>query len=203
MESKVYIQNKTNQVCKLRKQTIFFFDLDGTLINTDFANFLSYKAALLNVMGKNFSSSISYNPMKRFNRSLLSSLFPSLTQSDYEKIIIEKEKFYKDYLSETTTIKDNVEILLKYSSTHKTILVSNSRKDRALATLSYHGLADKFTELFFRDASLYKKKINKYQNAINILGVSPKDVITFENEESEIADAMHAGIKIINPKILL
>lgn len=189
---------------KLRKQTIFFFDLDGTLINTDFANFLSYKAALLTVMGKEkFLFHLSYNPMKRFNRSLLSSLFPSLTQSDCEKIIIEKEKFYKDYLSETTTIKDNVEILLKYSSTHKTILVSNCRKDRALATLSYHGLADKFTDLFFRDTLLYKKKINKYQNAINILGVSPKDVITFENEESEIADAIHAGIKIINPKILL
>ena len=202
IEPKAYMKNKTNQVCKVRTQTIFFFDLDGTLINTDFANFLSYKAALLAVMGKN-SSSISYNPMKRFNRSLLSSLFPSLTQSDYEKIIIEKEKFYKDYLSETTTIKDNVEILLKYSSTHKTILVSNSRKDRALATLSYHGLANKFTDLFFRDTPLYKKKVNKYQNAINILGVSPKDVITFENEESEIADAMHAGIKIINPKILL
>ena len=189
---------------KLRKQTIFFFDLDGTLINTDFANFLSYKAALLTVMGKEkFLFHLSYNPMKRFNRSLLSSLFPSLTQSDCEKIIIEKEKFYKDYLSETTTIKDNVEILLKYSSTHKTVLVSNCRKDRALATLSYYGLADKFTDLFYRDATLYTKKINKYQNAINILGVSPKDVITFENEESEIADAIHAGIKIINPKILL
>ena len=50
-EANVYMQNKTNQVYKLRKQTIFFFDLDGTLINTDFANFISYKAALLAVMG--------------------------------------------------------------------------------------------------------------------------------------------------------
>ena len=49
-ETKVYMQNKTNQVYKVRTQTIFFFDLDGTLINTDFANFLSYKAALLVVM---------------------------------------------------------------------------------------------------------------------------------------------------------
>lgn len=202
LEAKVYIHNKTNQVCKLRKQSIFFFDMDGTLINTDFANFLSYKAALLAVMGRN-APSISYDPMIRFNRSLLSSLFPSLAKSDYDRIITEKEKFYIDYLSETTIIKDNVETLLKYSSTHMTVLVSNCRKDRALATLSYHGLADKFTDLFYRDTTLYTKKINKYQNAINILGVSPKDVITFENEESEIADAMDAGIKIINPKILL
>lgn len=201
-EAKVYMQNKANQVYKLRTQTIFFFDMDGTLINTDFANFLSYKAALLAVMGRN-APSISYNPMMRFNRSLLSSLFPSLAKSDYDRIITEKEKFYIDYLSETTIIKDNVEILLKYSSTYKTVLVSNCRKDRALATLTYHGLTDKFTELFYRDATLYTKKINKYQNAINILGVSPKDIITFENELSEITDAIDAGIKIINPKILL
>lgn len=122
--AKVYMQNKTNPVYKLRKQTIFFFDLDGTLINTDFANFLSYKAALLAVMGRN-APSISYNPMMRFNRSLLSSLFPSLAKSDYDRIITEKEKFYIDYLSKTTIVKDNVEILLKYSSTHKTVLVSN------------------------------------------------------------------------------
>lgn len=196
------MQNRTNQVYKLRKQTIFFFDLDGTLINTDLANFLSYKAALLAVMGRN-APSISYNPMIRFNRSLLNSLFPSLAKSDYDRIITEKEKFYIDYLSETTIIKDNVKILLKYSSTHKTVLVSNCRKGRALATLSYHGLADKFTDLFYRDVILYMKEINKYQNAINTLGISPKDIITFENEESEIADAMDAGIKIINPKILL
>lgn len=201
-EAKVYMQNKANEVYKLRTQTIFFFDMDDTLINTDFANFLSYKAALLAVMGRN-APSISYNPMMRFNRSLLSSLFPSLAKSDYDRIITEKEKFYIDYLSETTIIKDNVEILLKYSSTHKTVLVSNCRKDRALATLTYHGLTDKFTELFYRDATLYTKKINKYQNAINILGVSPKDIITFENELSEITDAIDAGIKIINPKILL
>lgn len=55
-EAKVYMQNKTNQVYKVRTQTIFFFDLDGTLINTDFANFLSYKAALLVVMGRNAPS---------------------------------------------------------------------------------------------------------------------------------------------------
>jgi len=191
--------DEENQVYMIRMQTVFFFDLDGTLVNTDVANYLSYKAAFLAVMGKD----ISYNSKERFNRNQLEALFPSLAKSDYDRIIIEKEKFYIDYLSETTIIKDNVEILLKYSSTHKTVLVSNCRKDRALATLSYHGLADKFTELFYRDAILYTKKINKYQNAINILGVSPKDIITFENEVSEITDAIDAGIKIINPKILL
>lgn len=202
MDGKIYLHNKTSQICMVRTQSIFFFDLDGTLVNTDAANFLSYKEALLVVMGKD-APLIFYNPSIRFNRCLLKSLFPSMTESVYNRIIMEKEKYYKDFLSETTIVKDNVATLLKYSSTHKTVLVSNCRKDRALATLSYHGLTDKFTNLFYRDVPLATKKINKYQNAIHILGVSPNDIITFENENSEIADAIDAGIKIINPQKLI
>ena len=60
-EAKVYMQNKTNQVYKVRTQTIFFFDLDGTLINTDFANFLSYNSPL------NFRSLQSFYPRPNRN----------------------------------------------------------------------------------------------------------------------------------------
>ncbi|MDY5938263.1 MAG: HAD hydrolase-like protein [Phocaeicola sp.] len=187
---------------EITKATVFFFDMDGTLINTNTANFLSYKEAVSFVMGKE-TPFVSYNPMERFNRSLLRSLFLSFTESDYEKIIQEKERCYKDYISQTTIIKENVEILLKYSTTHKTVLVSNCRQDRGLDTLSYHGLTDKFTNLFYRDTTIITQRINKYQKAINLLEISPDNVVAFENEQTEIADAVEAGIKIINPQILL
>lgn len=187
---------------EVTKKTIFFFDMDGTLINTNIANFLSYQAAVSVVMGKDISFA-SYNPMERFNRSLLKSLFPSFTESDYEKIIQEKERCYKDYLPQTTIIKENVKILLKYSTTHRTVLVSNGRQDRVLETLSYHGLTDKFTNLFYRNTTIVTQKISKYQNAINLLGISPDNVVAFENEQTEIAGAGEAGIKVINPQISL
>lgn len=120
-----------------------------------------------------------------------------------KKIIQEKERCYKDYLPQTTIIKENVEILFKYSTSHRTVLVSNCREDRALETLSYHGLTDKFTTLFYRDTTTITQKINKYQNAINLLGISPNNVVAFEDEQSEIADAVEAGIKIINPQFSL
>jgi beta-phosphoglucomutase-like phosphatase (HAD superfamily) len=40
--------------------------------------------------------------------------------------------------------------------------------------------------------------VNKFQNAISVLGISPKSVIVFENEEAEIMDALNAGIQVIN-----
>ena len=83
------------------------------------------------------------------------------------------------------------------------VLVSNSRRRRVMETLSYYGLVNKFTDIFYRETIQGMQMINKYQNAINILGVSPDDIIAFENEDSEIAAAIEAEIKIINPKTLL
>src|SRR5690606_36706399 len=90
-------------------------------------------------------------------------------------------------------------ILFKYSKTNKTVLVTNCREDRALITLNYHGLTEKFSKLFFRQLSEDDQKINKFQNAVSVLGILPKSVIVFENEQAEIINAQKAGIQIINP----
>lgn len=179
--------------------SILFFDMDGTLIDTDFANFLSYKKAIHSVTQNGFE--LLYNPKLRFNRQILKNTFPHLSQIDYERIIQEKEEYYKDYLHETKLNTKIVDILLKYSKTNKTVLVTNCRKERAFMTLNHFGLADKFNNIFFRLLTDNGIKINKFQNALSKLGVSPNLVIAFENEEIEIVDAKQAGINIINPKI--
>ena len=141
-----------------------------------------------------------YNPEIRFNRSVLKASFPHLTDKELEKVIQLKECLYDEFLNVTTLIDENVEVLLKYSKSNQTYLVTNCRKDRALKTLNHFGLIDKFTNVFYRMFD-DNKKVNKYENALSILGVPPNIVITFENEEIEIADAKSAGITIINPVI--
>ena len=171
--------------------------MDGTLVDTDYANFLAYKRAIQSVTSS--TNEITYNPDRRFNRSRLYSVLPNLTQTDYEKIIQEKEEYYNDFLHETKLNEEIVNILFKYSKTNKTVLVTNCRKDRAMTTLKHFGLADKFNHIFCREFVDNDKKVNKFQSAISKLGVSPNLVIAFENEENEIQDALNAGISIINP----
>jgi phosphoglycolate phosphatase-like HAD superfamily hydrolase len=179
--------------------TVLFFDMDGTLVDTNYANFLSYKKAIYSLT--NSDHDLTYNPDNRFNRSNLKNAVVDLTETEYERIIQEKEECYKDFLHETILKTEIADILSKYSTTNRTVLVTNCRKDRALMTIKHFGLTDKFSDIFYRQFTDNERKINKFQNAISKLGVPPHLVIAFENEEIEIADAKLAGIKIINPVI--
>ncbi len=193
-ETKEEIKNTDT---KITTDTVLFFDMDGTLVDTNYANFLAYKKAIQFVTTSN--NDLTYNPDRRFNRSTLKTAVPNLTIDEYEKIIREKEEYYNDFLHETKLNKETADILYKYSKTNKIVLVSNCRKDRAMTTLKHFGLADKFSDIFCREFGDNDQKINKFQNAISKLGLPPNLVIAFENEESEIADARKAGITIINP----
>lgn len=177
--------------------TIFFFDMDGTLIDTDYANFLAYQKAVYSVTKSDYN--IVFNPLKRFNRSDLKSALPNLSECEYVKIIQEKENCYDNFLSEVKLNSNIVEIFLKYSQTHKTVLVTNCRKERAVKTLNHFGLLEKFSNVFYRHFAENEQRTNKFQNAILNLGVNPLFVIAFEDEVSEIEDAKKAGIRIINP----
>jgi len=179
--------------------TVLFFDMDGTLVDTNLANFLSYKKAIQSVT--NSDHNLTHNPDKRFNRSTLHKAVPNLSETEYERIIQKKEEYYNDFLHEIKLNSKIADILSKYSETNKTVLITNCRKERALTTLNHFGLTDKFSVIFYRQFTDNDKKINKFQNAISELGVPPHFVIAFENEEIEIAYARKAGVEIINPVI--
>ena len=184
---------------KIAAEHFLFFDMDGTLVNTNLANFLSYKKAIISVTKSEHY--LTYNPDIRFNRNILKNAIPNLTETEYERIIQQKEEYYNEFLHETKLIKDMADILFKYSKTNKTVLVTNCRQDRAIATLKHFGLQDTFSNIFYKEFGENDKEINKFQHALLKLGISPNLVIAFENEETEIANAKEAGIKIINPVV--
>ena len=98
---------------KVSEKTIFLIDLDGTLVDTDYANYLAYHYAIKKI----FEIELSYDRKKRFTRNDLKKIFPNIQVSDFEKIVRLKEDKYKDYLSKTVVNKDLMILLQNFIQT--------------------------------------------------------------------------------------
>jgi phosphoglycolate phosphatase-like HAD superfamily hydrolase len=173
-------------------ETVIFFDLDGTLVNTDLANINAYMEAIQ--IATNTILDIELIPGQRFNRNLLRELMPQLTEALFAEIIAEKETRFKKHLSDTTTNSKVLVLLKTYSQTNKLVLVTNCREKRAFQTLRYHDLDGCFNHMIFRQTNNGNEHVNKYKFAINTLGISPEIIVVIENERCEIEDAISAGI---------
>ena len=181
---------------KINADTILFFDMDGTLIDTDFANFLSFKTAILSVIGP--IKDIQYNPNERFNRTVLKREFSNLSENEFEDIIHLKELHYSENITQTKIMTFTNDILTQYSTSNTTVLVTNCREERAVKTLNQHNLINKFTHLFFRKSIDKDFHVNKFENALTSLSINPNNVIAFENEVFELEEAIRAGIPFEN-----
>jgi beta-phosphoglucomutase-like phosphatase (HAD superfamily) len=180
---------------EINSTSILFFDMDGTLIDTDYANFLSYKKAIQETINSN--DDFLYNINKRFTRQTIKELFPTINQTNFEKIIQQKNKIYKNYLFKTKLNNLFAEILQKYSKTNITVLITHSHKDRAVMILKYHRIFDKFTHKFYQQNE-DNGRVNKFEYALKYLDVPANSVIVFENEDIEINEAIITGIPIEN-----
>lgn len=198
----VLYSESVGEMMKIRilSHFVLFFDLDGTLVDTNLANFHAYEKAVLEVTGTNYG--LTYDPHKRLNRSALREVLPHLSEEQLVKIIAYKEEYYRDFLHMTRIIEERVSILDRFYETNKTVLVTNCRKRRVDETLNFHGLTKKFWHIVCNEGRTATRSINKFKKAIEELELDAEDIVLFEDEEREIDAAKEAGIRIINPEII-
>ena len=183
-------ENKINAV------DVLIFDLDGTLIDTNYANYLSYKKAVHEVLKFNFD--FNYNRHMRFTRNTLKSMIHNLSDSQYSKIIQLKKHIYSTYISKTKLNHSIVNVLKKYSDTKQCILATNSERERAIATLKHHGLASQFHHKYYSNGDTFRENSNKFEHILLDLKLSASSIIVFEDEQVEVNNAIYAGIPSSN-----
>jgi beta-phosphoglucomutase len=170
---------------------IVFCDMDGTLVNTDYANYLSYRLAVIEATRGKHDVELSG---ERLNRESLKKRLPSLTTAECEAIASLKATYFTKFISETKLNTGLANIITKCSATNKTILVTCCREKRAIETLRHHKVLECFTQMIFRGALSQSGSSNKYESALSLMGASPEAVLVFENDIADIESAVHAGV---------
>jgi beta-phosphoglucomutase-like phosphatase (HAD superfamily) len=170
---------------------VVFCDMDGTLVDTDYANYLSYRKAVLEATHGMHDVQRS---TERLNRKSLKKQLPSLTDAEYEQIARLKAENFTEFLSQTRVNSSLVNSIRKYSGTNKTVLVTCCREKRALETLRHHKLLECFTRLICWEALPQGGSLNKYESALSLMGASPEAVLVFENDIADVEKAVLAGV---------
>ncbi len=172
-----------------------FCDMDGTFVDTDYANFLSYNRAIFEETRGAHDLQFSG---ERLNGESLKDRVPSLTDNQRVNVANMKSEYFSGFLSETRLNTPFAKFIRKISSSTEIILVSNCRERRAMETLRYHNALDLFARRICRENG----SSNKYKRALMLTGQNPYEVIVFENEASDIENAVLAGVprsNIISP----
>jgi len=140
-------------------KTYLIFDLDGTLIDTDEANFLSYQEAIKNI--KNIDLKSIYNSSERFTREKLNLVIPNLTVQEFKKIVELKTNIFQKNLKYTVLNTPIFQIIDKFSKTNKIILATSSHKIKADLLLNRYDLFNLFDKRYYKES--YINQNNKYQ----------------------------------------
>jgi beta-phosphoglucomutase len=179
---------------KISNKHLLIFDLDGTLINTDEVNFFAYKEAIQKV--KKLDLALLHKNDERFTREKLYSTIKHLSNKEYKNIIDIKNNVYHKYLHKSKINHYILKNIKKLSKTNKTVLATNSHKNRANLALQYHGLKNFFNHKFYKED--YGKDDNKFLHVLEHLNADPSLVIVFENDSHEIKKAIVSGVPDTN-----
>ena len=176
----------------------FFFDLDGTLVDTYEADYLAYKDAIKTVKGVE----IEYSDFKKTHglelRDKLKSIFGTTNEDEIKQIAQEKKNVYSKYLHTTKDNKLLIDFLKNFSNFHTTVLVTTAKKENALKVLNKYNLEDVFDYCVFgEDIEEPKPSPRAYTKALEATNLKASEVIAFEDSDSGVKSAEAAGIAVV------
>lgn len=169
---------------RAKQADILIVDLDGTLVESDQANFLAYQAATLHITGE---TPFQVRPSERVTRQSLSQVLADSSGPLLEDIITRKEQIFPQYLKHTRLNRPLYQLLLS-NSNKPLILLSNACQKRAEQVLQHHNLSRLFCELHFLGDSdnKFAALLERFRN---------KNLLIFENDDEQIEKALAAGAR--------
>lgn len=176
----------------------FFFDLDGTLVDTYEADFLAYRDAIREVTGITIEREAFTMTNGQEMRFKLQSLVPDVSEDRYPLIAQAKKQAYPNYIDRTTPNTALIDFLASHAKVHVMGLVTSAKRQNASLVLETYGLTKYFSVLVYGDEVANPKPApDSYRLALDRAGLSADQVIAFEDSESGLAAAQAAGISVV------
>jgi beta-phosphoglucomutase len=173
-----------------------FFDLDGTLLFTEKANFLAYNSAL-GEFGKQIKRQEFGLINGRDSREFLSKIFPDLSENYIHEIRVLKQTRYSQYFSEVARNEYLIELIK--ANPEKTIsLVTNGKSKNTFEIIKYFDLEKLFNYVITGDdVSIGKPDSAIYLKALQVNGIESFKALAFEDSPEGVISARGAGIEVI------
>ena len=177
----------------------FFFDLDGTLVNTYEADFYAYRDAIEQTLGVviNRNAFLSTNGMEM--RQKLEILTPGVTSEQADKVALGKKKFYKNHMHTTVPNETLLAFMADMAEHHTIALVTTAKQQNAETVLEKYSISDLFDIKIFGDGVINAKPHpESYLKALELSGLLADEVLAFEDSKSGLESARAAGIRAIH-----
>jgi HAD superfamily hydrolase (TIGR01509 family) len=180
----------------------FFFDLDGTLVNTHQANFYAYKQAVKEITGVDLNTPLRDSIMRgEHSDEFLPKLLPVASAGQIADINAKKKEVYPQHLHLSEPNEFLVNFLQQMVRDFQTVLVTTAKRTNALNVLKAHSLEPLFTHMIFGDdVKNMKPDPEAYLLALQLTKLKPTEAIIFEDSDIGLKTAEAAGIAAIHIK---
>lgn len=182
----------------------YFFDLDGTLVDTHNCNCEAYYEAITSeVPSSVIDKSILFQHISKGEncRDFLKCLIPNISESGIQDIAERKAKIYPSKIPLSALNKELITQIHCWKKETNTIiaLVTTAKRVNAERVLSYHGISNLFDYAIFGDeVEKLKPAPDIYIKALKETGLAPCQVEVFEDSEIGLRAAKAAGINNVN-----
>jgi beta-phosphoglucomutase len=191
---------------KLNSQSIkgFFFDLDGTLVDTERANFEAYRIAIKYKVGVNIKPQQFKETNGLSYKEFLPMIVPDIDSKMIEEISHHKRIAYGELMHLTRANTFLVDFLQNIAGYHQTALVTTAKRANAQAVLAAHDLQHLFDVVVYGDdVKKLKPHPAAYLRALNLCQLEPNEALAFEDSSAGLIAARQAGISTIHIRSFL